>query len=181
MAGGRKFIISGGPGSGKSTLTAGLQQRGFSCSAEVSRRMIIEQVALGTDCLPWLDVSCFSVKVLQEMISEWNRMTVDEDTFFDRGIPDIIAYLKLAGLPVADLYYESLKLHPYATLVFILPPWKEIYVNDPERWQTYEEAVSINLAICEAYRSCGFELLEVPAMDVDQRVEFVISAVAAVS
>lgn len=175
MAQGKKYIITGGPGSGKSTLVGGLQERGYSCSAEVSRRMIVEEVAQNSNCLPWLDVSCFSSKVLEEMIREWNRTSAVQLTFFDRGIPDIIAYLKLANIEIEARYIDALQYCPYHQQVFILPPWKEIYVNDPERWQSYEEAVSIYHAIKETYIAYGFELIEIPGLPLEERIDFVLS------
>jgi predicted ATPase len=169
-----KYVITGGPGSGKTTLLDSLRQNGYHCSAEVSRRMIMQQVELGSDCLPWLDVACFSLKVLDEMINEWANVPVEQVTFFDRGIPDVIAYLKLAGLSNDKLYYEQLKAHPYQRTVFILPPWQEIYVNDPERWQSYEESVTIYQMIRETYIHGGYQLIEVPLIPVGQRVQFVL-------
>jgi predicted ATPase len=171
----RKYVITGGPGSGKSTLLESLKQEGYLCSAEVSRRMIINQVELGTNCLPWLDIACFSGLVLDEMITEWVNMPADRVTFFDRAIPDVIAYLKHAGLSVEKRYYKQLYAHPYQHTVFILPPWQEIYVNDPERWQSYKESVSIYQTIRETYIHSGYQLIDVPLMPVWQRVQFVLS------
>jgi len=173
----RKYIITGGPGSGKSTLIKGLRDRGYSCSEEISRRLIVEEVAKDSGCLPWLDVNCFSIKVLAEMKNAWLRESMSLLTFFDRGIPDIIAYLKVAGLPVSEEYYKSLIDHPYASKVFLLPPWSDIYVNDPERWQTFEEAVVIHHEIKETYLSCGFDLIEVPGLPLPDRVDFVLSGI----
>lgn len=176
-AGGKKYVITGGPGSGKSTLVAGLQQLGYSCSAEVSRRMIIQEVDRGSDCLPWLDVSCFSVKVLAEMTKEYLSKSNDKITFFDRGIPDVIAYLHVAGLPVDDRYGLALAAHPYEKTVFILPPWEEIYVNDSERWQGFEESVSIYNAIRETYTAYGYTLIEVPRVQEAERIAFILGLV----
>jgi predicted ATPase len=169
-----KYIISGGPGSGKSTLINGLQEQGYFCAEEVSRKMIIQETAKGSCCLPWMDISCFSAKVLEGMIVSWNSAPADELTFFDRGIPDIIAYLDVAQIPVPEIYYEALKLYPYHRQVFILPPWEKIYVNDTERWQTFEEAIRINEAIRNTYKTCGFELIDVPENSVTDRIAFIL-------
>jgi predicted ATPase len=94
-------------------------------------------------------------------------------TFFDRGIPDIIAYLKAAGLPVDNKYDTAFQQHPYQPLAFILPPWKAIYVNDAERWQTFEEAVHLYTSIRETYEALGFTLVTVPEAPVENRVRFI--------
>ncbi|MBB5637900.1 putative ATPase [Pedobacter cryoconitis] len=170
----KKYIISGGPGSGKSTLIHGLQQQGYWCSEEVSRKMIIQETAKGSFCLPWIDLTCFSAKVLEEMIVSWTNVPLDQPVFFDRGIPDIIAYMDVTEVPVPDMYYSALELHPYHKQVFILPPWEAIYVHDSERWQTFEEATLINEAIRNTYKACGFELIDVPKYSVTERIAFIL-------
>lgn len=169
----KRYVITGGPGSGKSTLVEELEKAGFSCSAEISREMIKAEVAKGSDCLPWLDIACFSDKVIAEMITAWSQHAGKSITFFDRGIPDVIAYLKLADLPVPQNYLSELSLHPYEKQVFILPPWKDIYVNDAERWQSFEEAEAIYRVIRATYTSLGFDLLELPKDTASRRVEFI--------
>ena len=47
------FVITGGPGVGKTTLLQELQKRFFTCIPEVAREIIREQVALKGDALPW--------------------------------------------------------------------------------------------------------------------------------
>lgn len=169
-----KYIISGGPGSGKSTLISGLQQQGYFCSEEVSRKMIIQETAKGSFCLPWMDISCFSAKVLEEMIVSWKSVPADQPVFFDRGIPDVIAYLDVAQIKFTKIYDEALRLYPYQKQVFMLPPWEKIYVHDSERWQTFEEAVIINEAIRNAYETRGFELIDVPKNSVTERIAFIL-------
>jgi predicted ATPase len=171
-----KYIISGGPGSGKTTLINALAESGYACSPEVSRRLIIEEVSRHSDCLPWKDISCFSGRVLTEMIIAWKNSS-SALTFFDRGIPDIIAYLKIAGLPVPGKYNLALKDHPYQNQVFILPPWKQIYITDTERWQSFEEASAIYDCIKDTYRSFAFELIELPKVPLADRLKFILSFV----
>jgi len=47
-------------------------------------------------------------------------------TVFDRGLPDVLGYLALCGLPVPrDLAQALLRLR-YASPVFLAPFWPEI-------------------------------------------------------
>lgn len=170
-----KYIISGGPGAGKTTLIDELRRRGYTVSDEVSRKMIMQEVELGSDCLPWKDIACFSDKVLDDMLIALGSSSSSLLTFFDRGIPDIIAYLLVAGLPVPEKFHAALATQPYCKRVFILPPWEEIYVNDPERWQSYTEAMAISEVICSTYLSYSFELIIVPPAPLAERVDFVIA------
>ena len=52
-------------------------------------------------------------------------------------------------------------------------PWPDIYEQDDERPQTYDEAVSLYHALCKAYDSCGFALHDVPKSSVEKRVAFI--------
>ena len=171
-----RYVISGGPGAGKSTLLEALHQRGYAVSEEVSRRIIIEEALKGTPCLPWLNLSCFAQKVLARMVENYNQAPATAGiTFFDRGIPDIIAYLQVAQVPVDRQYEQALAHYPYSQLVFLAPPWQEIYVNDSERWQTFEEAVALYDAIKSTYESLQYTTLVLPKAPVEERVEFIIS------
>ena len=173
-----KYIITGGPGAGKTSLLQALKSAGFHCSEEASRRLIAEEVAKGSGCVPWINLSCFAGKALERMIQLYAQTAACTGaTFFDRGIPDIIAYLKAAKLAVDDRYYTALQQHPYQPAVFILPPWQAIYVNDAERWQTFDEAVHLYIAIKETYEALGFTLIEVPPAGVDNRMNFIIETI----
>lgn len=48
----RFIIISGGPGSGKSTLIDALERQGFPRTVEAGRAIIQDQVAIGGNALP---------------------------------------------------------------------------------------------------------------------------------
>ncbi|MCC9138216.1 AAA family ATPase [Pontibacter silvestris] len=171
-----KYIISGGPGAGKTTLLQALHQKGYNVSEEASRQLIIEEIAKGSDCLPWGNLPCFARKVLERMIQDFGHAhTTSRTTFFDRGIPDIISYLKVAAQPVDEVYEQAMQQNRYSPLVFLAPPWQDIYVNDSERWQTFEEAVILFHAIKETYQSLRYTIVELPKASVAERVNFVIS------
>lgn len=49
------FIVTGGPGAGKTSLLAELARRGFQTIPESGRAIIREEMARGGDALPWSD------------------------------------------------------------------------------------------------------------------------------
>jgi predicted ATPase len=170
------FILSGGPGAGKSTLLHTLRTAGYSTVAEASRMLIQEQVAQGGRCLPWVDLPCFARLALQRMIADHQQASMQPGcltTFFDRGIPDIIAYLRVAGLAIDDTFYQAIEQYPYQPQVFMAPPWEAIYVNDSERWQTFAEATALHDALVDTYQSLGFTIVPLPLAPVADRVAFI--------
>jgi predicted ATPase len=174
------YLISGGPGAGKTTLLAALRRAGFAGADEVSRQLIQEQVALGSPLVPWHDLAGFAELARGRMVAQHAAASQrGSPTFFDRGLPDLIAYLTAAGLPVAPAYYRAVADYPYERLAFLAPPWPDIYVNDPERWHTPAEAAALYEALHATYEALGFEVCVLPRTTVAARVAFVRAALAA--
>ncbi|UHG94287.1 AAA family ATPase [Spirosoma oryzicola] len=176
-----KFIITGGPGAGKSTLIEALRAAGFHCFDEISRQLIQQEVASGSQCLPWVDLDCFARLALKGMIADHKRASTfgqDQALFFDRAIPDIIAYLRVGDVPVDALFQQAVQQYPYQPTVFVAPPWEAIYVNDAERWQTFAESCALHDAIVETYQQLNFTLIELPRSSAADRVDFVLSTVS---
>ncbi len=168
------IAISGGPGAGKSTLLEALRQRGYAGADEVSRPLIQEQVALGSTLVPWQDLAGFAEIALERMLVQHEQARQRGGlTFFDRGLPDLIAYLEVGGRPVPAACYRAAAQHPYHAEVLLAPPWPAIYVNDTERWQTFAEAVALYRALRRTYQRLGYRLRDLPLTPVAERVVFV--------
>src|SRR6476646_4988836 len=60
----RYFVITGGPGSGKTALIEALRSRGYACSNEAGRVIIQDQVAIDGRALPWRDPLLFAELML---------------------------------------------------------------------------------------------------------------------
>ena len=168
------YVISGGPGAGKTTLLAALRQAGFAGVAEVSRPLIQEQVALGSELVPWRDLGGFAELARVRMVAQHTAASRGAGpTFFDRGLPDLLAYLEVAGLPVPAATQAAVAAHVYQQPVFLAPPWPEIYINDAERWQTFAEAEALYHALRRTYQALGYPVLDLPKAPVAARVAFV--------
>lgn len=174
----RFFVITGGPGSGKSTLIDLLEAHGYSRSIEAGRGVIQDQVAIGGTALPWKDPAGFAELMLcWEMRSYRIAQRFSGHVFFDRGVPDVVGYLRLMNLPVPAHVRKAADVFRYNRKVFIAPPWPEIFAQDKERKQDFEEAVRTYEAMILTYMELGYELLELPKAPVEERVTFVLKSV----
>lgn len=174
------FVLTGGPGSGKTTLIEVLRGRGFATTDEAGRGVIREEVEAGGDALPWIDRERFAWRMFEwELKSYRQAQREGGPAFFDRGLPDTIGYLRLEGLDVpAAMEEEALRLR-YASPVFIAPPWKDIYGTDEERRQDWALAVRTYETMAQTYEALGYALCELPRASVEDRAAFLIEATGA--
>jgi predicted ATPase len=170
----RFFVLTGGPGSGKSLLIKGMEQCGYACSVEAGRGVIQDQVAIGGQALPWSDSILFAELMLSwEMRSYHIARRQSGPVFFDRGVPDLVGYLRLSGQPVPEHMQEAVDTFRYNRRVFIAPPWREIFRPDLEREQTFDEAVRTYEAMVATYSEQGYDLVEIPRVSIEERVRFI--------
>lgn len=178
----RFFVVTGGPGAGKSTLIAALARAGYATSVEAGRGVIQDQVAIGGGALPWGDKAAFAELMLGwEMRSHHLARAAASGSagpvFFDRGVPDVAGYLALEGLPVPAHVARAVERFRYHRRVFIAPPWPEIFRQDGERRQDLAEAERTYEAMVAAYCAAGYDLVEIPRVAVEARVRFVLRMV----
>lgn len=172
-------IITGGPGSGKSTLIDALAAEGLRCMPEAGRAIIQDQVAIGGNALPWADREAFAALMLAwEMRSHREAVGTSAPVFFDRGIPDVLGYLRLCQLPVPHHVLRAAELRRYNPRVFIAPHWPAIFQQDDERKQSAAEAQATYHAMAETYAALGYELLRLPLASVPERVAFIRAHIA---
>ena len=169
------FVITGGPGFGKTVLINRLGEMGFRVGEESARKLIEQQQAIEGDILPWKNGSLFEKVVMQNRIDFIKSVKENEVGFSDRGLPDQAGYSLYKGFPVSKVLSEAIKFNRYELKVFFAPPWIEIYQNDNVRKESFEEALSIHIYLLKAYQFYGYEMIEIPKKSIEERVEFILN------
>ncbi|MGW5876193.1 AAA family ATPase [Nocardiopsis terrae] len=170
--------VTGGPGSGKTTLVDHLAGLGYGSTAEAGRAVIRDQRRIGGRGLAWRDDVLFAELMLAwDMRSHREVAGHDGLVVCDRGVPDTVGYLMLRGLPVPEHVWEAARRFRYHRTAFAAPPWPEIFTGDTERHQSQEEAERTFEAMCEAYPACGYELVVLPRAPVAERARFLLEHV----
>lgn len=180
MIGPRRIVLTGGPGSGKTTLLEALAAAGHATSPEAGRAIIRRQQAIDGEALPWKDRALFAELMLdRELEAHARAESADGSVFFDRGVPDVVGYLTLCGLPVPAHMERAAQDIRYDRRVFIAPVWPEIFGQDAERKQDLDEARRTFDAMAETYPRFGYELIELPQAPVAERLDFVLTTLTA--
>ncbi|MGN6494871.1 MAG: AAA family ATPase [Agriterribacter sp.] len=168
------YVITGGPGCGKTTMLEALQKRNYTVVPEDARQIIAEQTAMNGNALPWKDRILYQQLMMDRSVATYKAHINDTGILlFDRGIIDALCYGTLIGIPDSATNARIASQYRYNKKVFILPPWKEIYTTDTERKQTWTEAVATYEQMAATYLQHGYQLTEVPRLPVNERASFV--------
>lgn len=168
------FVVTGGPGSGKSSLVVALAAQGIATKPETGRAIIREQVASGGRALPWADRQAFAALMLERDCRAYDdARKLSGPVVFDRGVADVVGYLRLCGLPVPPDTGAAAERRRYNMRVLVAPPWPEIFAQDDERKQSAAEAEATYRMMLEVYRELGYELVSLPLAPIADRVAFV--------
>lgn len=174
----KKYILTGGPGSGKSTTLAELAKLKKYVLNEVAGYLIERELARKGDILPWTNRDAFQKRVL-EMQLRWEREIPEEIeySFQDRGIPDGLAYYKLDGIEPPRELVEAAKQAGYRG-VFLTEPL-QTYENTKIRREDQETGLRIHKALEETYLELGYKVMKLPVAPIGKRVEKLLEMVFA--
>ncbi|MEZ5172083.1 MAG: AAA family ATPase [Bacteroidia bacterium] len=169
-----RILLTGGPGFGKSSIISHLENMGHAVFHEVAREIIREEQEIGGEALPWINIHAFSEKVLQGRIRQHAEGS-GRITFYDRGLPDIAAFIKKDKKAVPETVLDLCSSHRYHQRVFITPPWESIFHRDAERKEDFAAAIRVHKAIEQIFPEMGYDLIDVPMGSVKWRAEFILN------
>jgi predicted ATPase len=172
----KKIVLIGGPGTGKSSVLDELERRGFICMSEISREITLEARKKGIEQLFLKEPILFSKLLLEGREKQYiDAITHKNDfIFFDRGIPDIHAYMDFTKKDYPDLFKVKSVKFKYDH-VFLFKPWKEIFTSDNERYESFEESIIIDTYLQKSYRELNYTIIEVPFDTIEKRTDFILN------
>lgn len=169
----RRIVLTGAPGTGKSTVVQAMEAQGFSVMKEVSREYWEETGYGEGGSDPWRNLIAFS-KALWKLRAEQHKAAdwLSGSVFYDRSILDILAYMDAGEKSIPEEMNPS--RFPYHEDVFIFPPWEQIYEMDEGRWEPYSTCNAIHQSLVDTYTAAGYRLVIVPHASVQERVDFML-------
>jgi predicted ATPase len=165
----RHAVLTGAPGAGKTTLLEAAATAGIATSHEVARAIL---VAPGGMALRAGDPLAFAEAMLAAHMAELAAAEGREPVLFDRGLPDVVGFLEVSGLPVSGRIDRACRTVRYDGPILRAPAWREIYQQDEQRIQTWDEAVESDAAVTAAWSRYGYEVIDLPFASLQERLAF---------
>ena len=172
----KRIVITGGPGSGKTALISYLEKEGYSVMQEISRQVILEAQKKGIEQLFLENPLLFSEKLLEGRFQQFKEAIncAAPILFYDRGMPDVTAYMDFVNIHYPENFSTPCIENKYDR-IFVLPPWEDIYQQDNERYESFEEAEKIFHFLKNGYKKYGYTVNEVPVGSVAERVQYILN------
>lgn len=183
-----KIVITGGPSTGKTAVIDKLEEQGYTCLHEVIRDMTLEKktddnttVFISNPIVSVTDPLAFNTNLLNARVAQYQiaKKEKSDCVFFDRGIPDVLAYMDCFGQSYDTIFTDACTNNKYDH-IFIMPPWREIHVLDNERFESYDESLRINEALTNAYTRFDYDIQIVPKTSIDERVGYILEQLSKV-
>ena len=183
----KKIVITGGPSTGKTSVIKQLEEDGYHCLHEVIRSMTSEEKnqeekieIVSNPIVSVSDPLKFNLKILNARIEQFKRARKANDKmfFFDRGIPDVLAYMDCFQQTYDAIFSNACQNFRYDQ-IFLMPPWKEIHITDNERYESFEESLHIYYCLKNSYEKHAYDVTIVPKGSITERIEFILEQINA--
>ncbi|MDO8511099.1 MAG: AAA family ATPase [Nanoarchaeota archaeon] len=167
-----KYILTGGPGTGKTTLLSHLSMKGFTTLPEVARQIIAEEQEKETGILPWTNLALFQELVVKRQVEQEKKIIGNQKIFLDRSLADPLAFAEVGKIEIGPYLYDLIEQADY-TRVFYLEQLP-FYAQDSERKEDVGLARKIHEQLYSVYDRLGFDIVTVPAIGIEERLELIL-------
>ncbi len=171
----RRFILTGAPGSGKTSLLKILRDRGYAVVGEAATDVIAAEQDHGVD-EPWRD-PLFIDKII-ELQRARQEIAVGDVQFFDRSPVCTLALARYGGhRPSVTLSTEVARVideEIYQREVFLVRPLGFIERTAARRI-SFEDSLRFERIHETEYAALGFSLVDIPAAAPEARADLIES------
>ena len=180
----KKYIITGGPHSGKSSVLRLLEKQGIQVLNETARLIIREdQEKKKLDpsynhLYPWEDQSIFCRRCHERQLEREKKLSGGL-VVLDRSVIDNLAYAAVAGIELDDRIYRDIENAGYEKKVFLFQLLHS-YKTDRQRKDSEDQVKAVHRELYNVYCRLGFEIINVPVFSDDKdlniikRTEFIL-------
>jgi len=167
-------VITGAPCSGKTTIINELERAGYPVVHEVARACIDAEIRGGRSIEEIkADPLAFERRILMEKVTIEAALPEQAAVFLDRAVPDSIAYFQFEGLDPEECIRLSHAVR-YRRIFF----FEQLdFENDAVRAENPLSAQTIGNLIETSYLELNYDIIRVPVLPVDRRLQFVLDRV----
>ena len=165
----KKIVITGGPCSGKTTLINELGKRGYEVVGEIARDVIKER---NNFPLSKEEFKIRQIIMAERQIAKEKELGTRKEklVIFDRSLIDILAYCRYFDINHPKII-DNINLSKNYDFVFILDP--PPFEKDEVRIENEEDALIVHNLIYDIYKNLGYNIIQVPIMNIEKRINFI--------
>jgi predicted ATPase len=168
------YVITGGPSSGITCTADYLAILGYRTTPEAARALIDNGISKGKTLEEIRrDETAFQYSILMLKQQIEKNSPQDGIVFFQRGIPETLAYYRYIGADTSGI--EGLCTKAEYKKVFILEPLP--YRQDHARTEGEEGARRLFQLIKETYEELGFDVRIIPRATIEERAAMILNEI----
>lgn len=167
----KKYVITGGTCTGKTTVINLLKNMGHPTVPETARMVIEKELKNDSDILPWKNLYLFEEEMIKLQIEL--EKEIKEDSFLDRGALDSYAFCRIANISIPTVLTEN--IFKYEKVFFL--ERLDFYKNDHLRVENEELSKKVEKELINVYQEFGYDLIFVPKMSPKERVHFILKQI----
>ncbi|MFM1808263.1 MAG: hypothetical protein RLZZ242_988 [Bacteroidota bacterium] len=174
----KRILISGAPGSGKSSVIEALEARNYAVRHEIIRELTQELLiskerhTIRNPLEALDDYLDFNERLFFARMQDYFSCSTDAITFFDRSFIDVVAYMKFFNQEPPAYFEAFCARYPYDLLLYF-EPWEAIYTIDEERLETFKDVLKLNEQLKSTYTCLGYTPITVPTGSIESRIAFI--------